>query len=68
MPITLSGKKYALNKVYVLDKRVSKYMVMAFFSSKIRIVSIVLTDYGFVLPSVHFVHSALLDKLMSDYL
>ena len=33
MPITLSGKKCALNKVYALDKQVSKYAVMAFFSN-----------------------------------
>ena len=25
-PITLSGKKYALNKVYALNKQVSKYV------------------------------------------
>ena len=30
-PIPLSGKKYALNKVYVLNKRVSKYVLMPFF-------------------------------------
>ena len=53
MPITLSGKKYALNKVRHL---INKCMVMALFSSKIRIVSLVLTDYGFVLPCMHFVH------------
>ena len=40
-PITLSGKKYALNK------QVSKYVVMVFFSSKISTVSLVLTGYGF---------------------
>ena len=30
-PTTLSGKKYVLNKVYVLNKQVSKYVVKAFF-------------------------------------
>ena len=42
MPITLSGKKYALNKVYVLNKQVSKYVVMPFFSNNTSIVSFVL--------------------------
>ena len=32
MPNTLSGKKNVLNKVYALNKQVSKYVVMAFFS------------------------------------
>ena len=50
MLIILSGgKKYMLNKVYVLNKQVSKYgvmvRVMAFFSSK----TLVLTGYEFVL-------------------
>ena len=53
-----------LNKVYMLNKQVSKYVVMASFSSKIRLVSLVLTDYGFVLPCMHFVHLALLDHSM----
>ena len=35
-----------LNKVYVLNKQVSKHMVMAFFLSK---TTLVLTGYGFVL-------------------
>ena len=61
MPITLS-KKYALNK------QVSKYVVVAFFSSKITIVSFVLTGFGFVLPCVHFVDLASLDHSMPDYL
>ena len=52
------------NKVYVLNKQVSKYMVMVFFSSKINVVSLVLTDNGFVLPCVYFVHLALLDHSM----
>ena len=55
-PITLCGKKHVLNKVYVLNKQVSKDVVMAFFSSKINIVSLVLTNNGFVLPCVHFFH------------
>ena len=29
MPITSSGKKYVLNKVYALNKQVFKYAVMA---------------------------------------
>ena len=33
-PITLSGKKYAVQKVYVLNKQVSKYVIMTFFSRK----------------------------------
>ena len=64
MPITLSGKKYALNKVYVLYKQVSKYVVMAFFSS---ILSFVLTGYGSMLPCMRFMHLALLDHSMPDY-
>ena len=67
MPITLSGTKYALNKVYVLNKQVSKYMVMAFFSSNTSIISFVLTGYGFMLPCMHFVHLALIDNSMPDY-
>ena len=64
--ITLSGKKYALNKVYELNKQFSKYMVMVFFLSKISIVSFVFTDNGFVLPCMHFVHLALLNHTMPD--
>ena len=45
MPITLSGKHCVLNNVYVLNKQVSKH-VMVFFSS---ILSFVLTGYGFML-------------------
>ena len=41
MPVTLSDKKYALNKVYVLNKQVSNYMVLPFFSNNTSIVSIV---------------------------
>ena len=41
MPITLSGKKYVLNK------QVYKYAIMLFFSNKISIVSFVFTGYGF---------------------
>ena len=33
-PITLSGKECVLNKVYVLNKQVFKYMVVALFSGK----------------------------------
>ena len=64
MPITLSGKKYALNK------QVSKYMVMPFFSNNTSILSFVLTAYGFMLPCMHFMHLALLDHSsdsMPDY-
>ena len=63
-PITLSGKKYALNKVYVLSKQVSKYVVMTFFSNNTGIVTFVLTGYGFILPCMCFVHLALLDHSM----
>ena len=58
LTLTLNGKKHTLNKVYALNKQVSKYIVMAFFSSKLSIVSLVRTGYGFVLPCVHFVHLA----------
>ena len=55
-PIILSGKKYVRNKVH----KHSKCVVMAFFSSKVSIVSLVVTDYGFVLSCMCFVHLALL--------
>ena len=55
VPITLSGKKYALNKVYVLNKQVSKYMVMP-FSNNTDILSFVFTGYGNMLPCVRFMH------------
>ena len=61
MPITLSDKKYVLNKVYVLNSKVSNYVILAFFSNNTSIVTSVLTDYGFMLPYMRFVHLALLD-------
>ena len=64
--LLLSGKEYALNKVYVLNKQLSKYVTMVFFSSKISLVPLVLTGYG-LLPCVHFVCLALLDHSMPDY-
>ena len=60
-PITLSGKKYVFNK------QVSKYVVMPFFSNNTSILSFVLTDYGFMLPCVQFMHLALLDHSVPDY-
>ena len=66
-PITLSGKKYGLNKVYVLNKQVSNYVVLPFFSNNTSIVSFVLTGYGFMLPCMCFVHLALLDHSMPDH-
>ena len=57
--------------MFALNKQVYKYTVLA-FSNKISMVSLVLyvlnTGYGFVLPCMHFVHLALLDYSMSDYL
>ena len=61
MPITLIGKKYALNKMYALNKQVSKYMVIAFFLSKVSIISLVLTGYEFMLPCMYFVYLALVE-------
>ena len=61
MPITLNGKKYVLNKVYVLNKQVSNYVVLPFFSNNASIVTFVLTGYGFILPCMRFVRLALLD-------
>ena len=52
-PIALSGKKYALKKVQELNKQVSKYVEMAFFSSKLTTVALVLTGYGFMLLRMH---------------
>ena len=48
VPIALSGKKYALNKVHTLSKQVSKCVVMPFFSNNTSVLSFVLTGYGFV--------------------
>ena len=45
VPITLSDKKYAINKVYALNKQVSKYVVMPCFSNNTSILSFVLTGY-----------------------
>ena len=56
-----------LNKVYVLNKQVYKYVVMASFSNNTNILSFVLTGYGFILPCMHFVHLALLDHSTPDY-
>ena len=67
MTIALSGKKYLLSKVYALNKQVSNYMVMSFFSNNTSIVSFVLNGYGFMLPCVHFMHLALLDHSTPDY-
>ena len=69
MPVNLSGKKCVLNKVYALNKKVSKYMVLPFFSNDTSIVSFVLTSYGFMLPCMHFVYLpvALLDHSTVDY-
>ena len=65
----VKGKKNVLNKVYMLNKQVFKYVVMVFFS-RVKyvhnIVSLVLTDYGFVLPCMHFVHLAFLDHSAID--
>ena len=65
-PTTLSGKKYALNKVYVLNQQVSKYVVML-FSNNTSILSFVLTGCVFMLPCMCFVHLALIDHLTPDY-
>ena len=68
--ILLSGKKCAPNKVYALNKQVSKYMVIhgnSFFSSKIRIVSLVLTHYGFASLCMCFLH-LLLDHSTPGYI
>ena len=61
MPITLSGEKHALNKVYVLNKQISNYVVLSFFSNNTSIVTFVLTGYGFMLPCMRFMHLALVD-------
>ena len=66
-PITLSGKKYALNKVYAPKELVFKYVVMSFFSNNTSILSFVLTGYEFILPCMCFMHLALLDHSTLDY-
>ena len=65
-PITLSGKKYALDKVYVLNKQVSGYVILPFFSNNMSIVTFVLTGYGFMISCMRFIHLALLDHSMPD--
>ena len=65
-PFTLSGKKYALNKVYALNRQVFNNVVLPFFSNNTGIVIFVLTGYGFMLPCICFVHSALLDHSIPD--
>ena len=66
MPITLSGKKYTLNKAYALNKQIS--VILPFFSNNTSIVTFVLTGYGFTLPCMQFVHLALLDhSMLADY-
>ena len=70
-PNTLNSKKYALNKVCVLKKQVSKYEIIVLSSRNISILSLILTGYGFVLPynymcSVHLL--ALLNCSMPDYI
>ena len=47
--ITLSGSKHVFNKVYAVNKWVSKYVVLALFLHKISIVSLILSGYEFVL-------------------
>ena len=47
-PITLNDKKCALNKVYALNKQVSNYVVLPFFSNNTSIVTFVLSGYGFI--------------------
>ena len=65
-PITLSGKKYALDKVYVLNKQVSGYVILPFFSNNMSIVTFVLTGCGFMISCMNFIHLALLDHSMPD--
>ena len=56
-----------LNKVYALDKQISKYVVMQ-FSNNTSIVSFVLTGYEFMLPCMCFMHLAfMLDHSTPDY-
>ena len=47
--------KYMLNKVYALNKQVSKYGVMVFFSNK----TLILIGYGSVLSHKRHIHVAL---------
>ena len=48
------------------NRQVAKCVVMAFLSTKITIVSLILTGYGFVLLCMLFVLLALLDHLIPD--
>ena len=57
-PITLSGKKYALNNVYVLNKQVSKCVVMAFFSNN----TVYFHLYLLVMDLCCFVHLAFVTR------
>ena len=38
--------------MYTFNRQVSKYRVMAFFLSKINILSLLITGYEFVLPCI----------------
>ena len=55
-----------LNKVYALNKQVSNYVILPFFSNNTNIVTFVLTGYGLMLPCMGFVYLALLDHSMPD--
>ena len=59
---TVSGKKYALNKVY------ASFQVRGIKWYSYQVVSLVLTGYEFALPCVHFVYLAFLDHSTPDYL
>ena len=50
--------------MYALNTQVSNYVVLPFFSNNASIVTLVLTDYGFMLPCMRFFHIALLDHSM----
>ena len=49
-----------------LNKQVSQYVVLPFFSNNTSIVTFVLTGYGFMLPCIRFVHLAILDHSMPN--
>ena len=52
--------------MYALNKQVSNYVILPFFSNNTSIVTFVLTGYGLMLPCMRFVYLSLLDHSTPD--
>ena len=57
-----SGKKYELNNVYTLNKQVSKYMVMAFFS-QVRSYTFICTYWLWICTTMHVLYTFSIARL-----